>query len=59
MQTSDKGMKRFVVRLLIFLVLMFILDRGFGMTMTYLQNHARGDMSDIIIIFCSMRTKIS
>jgi len=42
MQTSDKRMKRFIVRLLIFLVLMFILDRGFGMTMTYLQNHARG-----------------
>lgn len=35
-------MKRFVIRLLVFLAIMFILDRGFGMTMKYLQNHAKG-----------------
>ena len=35
-------MKRFVSRLLAFLVLMFIVDRGFGLTMEYLQTHAKG-----------------
>ena len=36
------GMKRFVLRLLVFLTLMFILDRGFGVSMKYLQDHAKG-----------------
>ena len=35
-------MKRFVLRLLVFLSLMFILDRGFGVAMKYLQDHAKG-----------------
>ena len=42
MQTSDMSMKRFVIRLIVFLIIMFILDRGFGFTMAYLQNHAKG-----------------
>ena len=42
MLTSDTGMKRFVIRLLIFLSLMFILDRGFGVAMKFLQEHAKG-----------------
>ncbi len=36
------GMKRFIIRLLVFLSLMFILDRGFGVAMKYLQDHAKG-----------------
>lgn len=36
------GMKRFLIRLLFFLSLMFILDRGFGVAMKYLQDHAKG-----------------
>ena len=35
-------MKRFIIRLLVFLSLMFILDRGFGVAMKYLQDHAKG-----------------
>ena len=35
-------MKRFVIRLLVFLSMMFILDRGFGVAMKYLQEHAKG-----------------
>lgn len=35
-------MKRFVIRLLIFLAIMFVLDRGFGLAMKYLQDHAKG-----------------
>lgn len=35
-------MKRFIIRLLVFLSLMFILDRGFGVAMKYLQEHAKG-----------------
>jgi len=35
-------MKRFITRLLVFLSLMFILDRGFGLAMKYLQDHAKG-----------------
>lgn len=42
MQTSDKGMKRFVIRILVFLAIMFILDRGFGLSIKYLQDHAKG-----------------
>ncbi len=42
MLTSDMGMKRFVIRLLVFLSMMFILDRGFGVAMKYLQEHANG-----------------
>lgn len=36
------GMKRFIIRLLVFLSLMFILDRGFGVAMKYLQDNAKG-----------------
>lgn len=36
------GMKRFIIRLLVFLSIMFILDRGFGVAMKYLQEHAKG-----------------
>lgn len=36
------GMKKIVIRLLVFLSLMFILDRGFGVAMKYLQDHAKG-----------------
>lgn len=35
-------MKRFVIRLLVFLAIMFLLDRGFGLAMEYLQDHAKG-----------------
>ena len=35
-------MKRFIIRLLVFLSLAFILDRGFGVAMKYLQEHAKG-----------------
>lgn len=35
-------MRRFLIRLLAFLSLMFILDRGFGEAMKYLQDHAKG-----------------
>jgi hypothetical protein len=35
-------MKRFAFRLSIFLALMLILDRGFGLAMKYMQNHAKG-----------------
>lgn len=35
-------MKRFIIRVLIFLSLMSILDRGFGVVMKYLQDHAKG-----------------
>lgn len=35
-------MKRFVIRLLVFLAIMFLLDRGFGLAMKYLQDHAKG-----------------
>jgi len=35
-------MKRFVIRLLVFFAIMFILDRGFGQAMKYLQDHAKG-----------------
>jgi hypothetical protein len=36
------GMKRFIIKILFFLSLMFILDRGFGVAMKYLQDHAKG-----------------
>lgn len=36
------GMKRFIIRLLVFLSLMFMLDRGFGVAMKYLQENAKG-----------------
>lgn len=42
MRTSDNVMKRFVLRLCVFLAMMFILDRGFGLAMRYLQDHAKG-----------------
>ena len=35
-------MKRFVIKILVFLAIMFILDRGFGLAMKYLQDHAKG-----------------
>lgn len=35
-------MKRFVIRLMTFLLLMFIIDRGVGLGMKYMQEHARG-----------------
>ena len=35
-------MKRFVIRLLVFLAIMFVLDRGFGLAMKYFQEHAKG-----------------
>jgi len=35
-------MKRFVIRLLVFLAIMFVLDRGFGLAMKFLQDHAKG-----------------
>lgn len=35
-------MKRYAFKISIFLALMFILDRGFGLTMKYMQNHAKG-----------------
>ena len=35
-------MKRFVIKLLTFLLLMFIVDRGVGMGMKYMQEHAKG-----------------
>lgn len=35
-------MKRFVIRLLSFLAIVLVLDRGFGFAMKYLQNHAKG-----------------
>ncbi len=35
-------MKRFVIRLLSFLAIVLVLDRGFGLAMKYLQNHAKG-----------------
>lgn len=42
MLTSDRSMKRFVIRLMVFLAIMFLLDRGFGLAMKYLQDHAKG-----------------
>lgn len=36
------AIKRFIIRLLVFLSIMFILDRGFGIAMNYLQDHAKG-----------------
>ena len=35
-------MKRFVIKLLAFLLLMFIVDRGVGLGMKYMQEHAKG-----------------
>lgn len=35
-------MKRFIIRLLAFLLLMFIVDRGVGLGMKYMQEHAKG-----------------
>ena len=35
-------MKRFVIRLLAFLLLMFIVDRGVGLGMKFMQEHAKG-----------------
>lgn len=35
-------MKRFVIRLFVFLAMMFVLDRGVGVAMKYLQDHAKG-----------------
>lgn len=35
-------MKRFIIRLLAFLLLMFVVDRGVGLGMKYLQEHAKG-----------------
>lgn len=35
-------MKRFVIKLLYFLAILFVLDRGFGLSMKYLQDHAKG-----------------
>jgi hypothetical protein len=35
-------MKRFVIRLLAFLMLMLIVDRGVGLGMRYMQEHAKG-----------------
>lgn len=42
MLISNLSMKRFVLRLFVFLFLMFILDYGFGMAMKYMQDHAKG-----------------
>ena len=35
-------MKRFIIRILAFLLLMFIVDRGVGLGMKYMQEHAKG-----------------
>lgn len=35
-------MKRFIIRLLAFLLLIFIVDRGVGLGMKYMQEHAKG-----------------
>ena len=35
-------MKRFVIRLFVFLAIMFVLDRVFGVAMKYIQDHAKG-----------------
>lgn len=35
-------MKRFVIKLFFFLAMMFLLDRGFGLAMKYMQDHAKG-----------------
>ena len=42
MLISDVNMKRFVIRLIVFIITMFIIDRCFGLAMDYLKNHAKG-----------------
>ena len=35
-------MRKFIIRLLAFLLLMFVVDRGVGLGMKYMQEHAKG-----------------
>lgn len=59
-------MKRFIIRILAFLLLMFVIDRGVGLGMRYMQEHAKGgftehhnriinNTSDDVLIFGSSR----
>ena len=35
-------MKRFILKILLLALIVFLIDRGFGMTMNFLQSHAKG-----------------
>lgn len=59
-------MKRFILKILLLALIVFLIDRGFGMTMNFLQSHAKGGYighhnnilhkcNDDILIFGSSR----